>query len=356
MTPYLVVVILVSFFSFGMLLSRGKLRVILTFLNLLVLSSLYYFRDYSIGTDTIEYVHIFNNLNGSKNIVDLIENAISWNLELGFSILVYFLGVFGNHFILFILAMMVYANIGYVILKSKLNPVSLYMALFTYVPFYLNAFNFIRQVVAISFVVLASYFLLKSNRKLFFLFIFLGVIFHYTAMVALLFYFVYRFRDFLSKYTYTIVLFVFLISKFILDFIFSLYDKYTSYMQADTVSSTLSPLLFSMFFFIYLFALIFKSKILKYKSEFKFFLILYSIFIGLQFFLYSSPYINQGLIRISFYFSWPAMFLVAILIYNMKVGYLRVLVSVAVYGFLFLFFLYSFSKLGVEMVPFKFSI
>lgn len=81
---------------------------------------MYYLRDYTIGTDTLNYIPIFESIFYLKYPI---EYAIEYNIEIGFVVVVYILGQFThNYFFIFtILTFLVYFNLIFSFSRYKLS-------------------------------------------------------------------------------------------------------------------------------------------------------------------------------------------------------------------------------------------
>lgn len=354
MIPYFIVFACVSILGFAVDFSKSKyIRAPLYFLILLSFLSLYFYRDYGIGTDTLNYIPIFQAIIDSNSIVDY---SLDYEVEIGFSAVVYFFSLFSNnYFYLFsCLTAIIYINIIISLSKFKVSFALFLPSLFCVFQIYFYSFNILRQAIAISFVMLATSYLIKNRNKTFFLYCFIGFLFHYTSIFSFLFYFVYKFRFIIVKFWYLSVLGILFLLGFVFNYIIGNFDKYSAYNVSDSITQS-SGILISIFYIsLFLISVFLKRFISIMNSEFSFFLALYCFYISLIIFFIVSPFLNQGMVRISLYFLWPSIFLILILIKNMYNSYMRYVISCFYYLFLVFFTFYFLSNAGYEIIPYRF--
>lgn len=357
MTPYLIVFFLTSLIALMMHIKQIQtIKPILAFIVVLVLSSLHLIRDYSIGTDTIEYVYIFNDLAAFNSISDILYFSTIRGFEIGFCLLTYLLMfIFRDpHILFFIYIFMMYSILTYVFLKTKLNMVLLFGALFSYFIVYYNAFNILRQSVAMSIIILATYFLTQGKTKRFvFLVLLSSIFFHYSSIICLGFYFIWKFKDILYRLWFVNITAVVLISGTVLNYITEKYVRYSTYSEKDEVTSNLSPVLFSFYLIVFLISIVSKKLVRQDLRElFVFLSAIYSFFIGLQIFFYFNDFVNQALIRLALYFMWPVFFIVGILLASIRDTGFRYIINTVFFLFISVFFVYATSQKGSEVIPF----
>ena len=354
MLPYFIVFLSVSIIGFMIDFSKYKyIKYILSFILLLVFLSLYYYRDYSIGTDTLNYIPIFQDIFNSNNII---KYSLENNIEIGFSVIVYLLSFVSEDylFIFSSLTSIIYINLIFSIYRYKLSYTLFFCSLFCVFQMYFYSFNILRQAIAISFVILAISYLINDNNRRFVLCCFLAFIFHYSSIFVFIFYFIYKLRYRIVKFWYLIVpLLVFLLG-FIFSYVVGSFEKYSAYDIEDSITNTGGLLL--NIFYIVLFALaIFLNKYISFRrSDFNLFLAIYTFYISLSVFYIISPSINQGMLRVSFYFLWSSIFIVLILIRNISNIKMRYIANCSYYLFLVLFTTYYLSNAGTEVVPYRF--
>lgn len=166
------------FISFLILLlsinkKAGKLLLFIVFVILFILLG---FRSINVGTDTINYLEIFERINYYDNK----------EIEIGWKILntsIFNIGIGYQGFIVliaFITLLPVYITVK----KHSVNPM---FSIFFYYTlyFYFNAFNISRQALAVVIILAAMPLLLKDKKTIYILFVLLASSFHTTALVAL---------------------------------------------------------------------------------------------------------------------------------------------------------------------------
>ena len=354
MIPYFIVFAGISVIGFLIDLSKSRyIKYALCFFLLLIMLCLYYYRDYGIGTDTINYIPIFQDISNSNNIIDY---SLSNNVEIGFSFLVYFINLFSqDYFLIFtILTSIIYINLIITVYRYNLSYILFFCSLFCIFQMYFYSFNILRQAIAISFVILATSYLVENKDKKFLILCFFAFIFHYSSVFVILFYFIYLFRVKIVNFWYLVLIVLLFALSFIFSYVIGGFDKYSIYDVDDSI--TTSGGFFLNLFYIVLFAiaLLLKKRIHIMKSEFYFFLAIYTFYISLTLFYFSSPFLNQGMVRVSFYFLWPSIFIILIIIKNISNIRVRYFVSCTYYLFLISFTSYYLSNVGIEVVPYRF--
>ncbi len=354
MIPYLIVFFTVSVFGFIIDFVKSQyVKLLALFFTLITFLSLYYYRDYNIGTDTLNYVPIFEDVFRTNN---LLEYTVISGIEFGFTAAVYFLSLFSkDHFFIFVtLTAIIYINLLAAFYRYKLSATLFFASLFCVFPAYFYSFNILRQMIALSFVILAVSFLLREKNKHFFLFCFLAFSFHYSSIFVVLFYFIYQFRYLIVRFWYFAVFGAFAVVYVFFGYIVSSFDKYSGYAGVDEVTSPVGTLLNLFYISIFFIALYLKKYISFLKSDFYFFLATYGFFVSLSLYFMLADALNQGMVRASLYFIWPAVFLVLIIIKNIFNINMRYIVSCLYYLFLFSFTAYYLSNAGPEVVPYRF--
>lgn len=354
MIPYLIVFLGVSIFGFIIDFFKSQyIRLFALFFILIIFLSLYYYRDYNIGTDTLNYVPIFEDIFIANNIL---EYSAEFGIELGFTAVVYFLSLFSkDHFFIFVcLTAIIYINLIAAFYKYKLSSTLFFTSLFCVFPVYFYSFNILRQIIALSFVILAVSYLLREKNKRFLLFCFLAFLFHYSSVFVVLFYFIYKFRYLLVKFWYISVFGAFAVIYIFFGYIVGSFDKYSGYVGVDSVTSPVGTLLNLFYISIFFIALYLKKYISFLKSDFHFYLATYGFFVSLSLYFMVAASLNQGMVRASLYFMWPSIFLILIIIKNIFNINMRYIISCCYYLFLLSFTAYYLSNAGIEVVPYRF--
>lgn len=143
--------------------------------TLLILFLMAGLRDDIIGNDTHSY----------KDIYRWISDGILYSIEPSWYFLNQLVALFNGHFtvILFVASLLTLMPICIIGFRSGYNP---QMILFFYYALYayLNSFNLMRQLLAVSLVLLAYSYI--QNKKKYFLWTLLAVSFHFSAIISLL--------------------------------------------------------------------------------------------------------------------------------------------------------------------------
>lgn len=357
MLPYLYVYVATMFFLFFYQAKEFKLfNWFFLSITIFSLSLLYYLRDYSIGLDTYTYVDIIRDVSYIDDFNGLIEYSASYNIEFGFILFLCFLGLLGLNAssIFFVSAILIYSNLFLALKNVKINAILYFSAFFSYCAIFFWSFNILRQMVAVSFVIVATTFLLKNFKFKFFLFVLIASTFHYSAIVCLVFYLVYRNIDFIFRFRWLLVGIVSILSKFILLVISSYYPRYSSYSSGDSASG-IGFLLFAFYVSIFIFSGLLYKRIKDYGSEYKFFVSIFSIYFGLQLAFIINGISTFGTTRILIYFLWPSVFIVGIFMKNIDKEY-RYIFNCLLFLFLTFYFLYALNSTGYDYTPFRFLI
>lgn len=155
---------------------------------------------YYVGTDYGTYEYIYRVV-GEMNL----QEIITYPLEIGYSLLnkityILFNSTIDNLFnvnisIFGIVSFFTLIIIVYNIQKYK-NNINFTLALFIYYLAYYNlSYNIMRQLLALSIILLSYTYLIENNIKKYLIAIFVGFLFHKTALIGLLAYFLKTFND-----------------------------------------------------------------------------------------------------------------------------------------------------------------
>lgn len=356
MFPYFIVYILVALSSFFLsVFNNSKFRFFFYFIILMSLSSLFYIRDFSIGIDTLAYSEIISDTKNFNGVNDLINYSEKYNIELGFLLFCYIFIIFDSISLVFwFFSLVIFLNLSLVLKNIKINPFLYYLSFFSYFGIYLLSFNILRQAIALSFIFLATSFLIKNNNRLFFTLIFIAGMFHYSAFICLIFFFIYKKINFFYRIRYLFLVCMVFFSSFIIYYISSMYDRYSTY--SDSVNTKqIGYFLLGFYIISFLISNFFVQKIYLYKKEMKFFIVIFSIYFSLQFSFIINGISNFGTTRIVFYFLWPVVLMWGILLLNIKDTRLRYVLNFSFFGFLFFYWCVVISNSGYDIVPFRFN-
>lgn len=163
---------------------------------------------YGIGTDYASYVDVFNYVNDANNI------------EIGFKGLCVLLNWVGaDSFWLFAIV----GAMTYVPFCFGLPRAVMFSSAFLFVcSFYLSTYTVIRQTLAVSLILYASYQLLSGNDKRFFLITVFASFFHLSVLLLLPFYIIRHLADRrIMVYAFSIIAVALILNANLVEFIFS---------------------------------------------------------------------------------------------------------------------------------------
>lgn len=265
---YYCIFFLSSFFiSISSLFSKKNdklLKIIFAILGILVLAIVSGARDYSIGTDTLNYNLAYNYAYTSANLIQYCNNLKAMNgIEYGFSVFSYLIARSGMspHGFYFICQLLIALNI-YLAL-NKLSPeLNVTLGWMTYCfMFYTSSFNILRQTIALSFILLGIAFLYENEVIKSIIMIIIACFFHTSAIIGVFIlvtgYSVIKIKN---KKTSTVVILLIMVSILMLpreidflNFVGAFSDKYSGYLVENAKVSILItmfsrlPMIFCMF-------------------------------------------------------------------------------------------------------------
>lgn len=355
MTDYLIIYaasIILAFFAQAKI--PKLIRKVLVALLIFTLSYLLLTRNSLIGTDTENYIRIFELLD--RTSIDSVYSLSALGLEPGFLITSYVFNILfeSSYTIFFCFALMIYNFYMRAAVNNNLNLVLFIAALFSYTGIYFMSFNILRQCIALSIVFFGVRYLTLGLNKKFLTLCLFAATFHYSAIISIFFIFIYKFRIILYRFWYLVVVAVLTMSTSMILLFSSLSERYSGYTSADDVTGLPSLTIFGFYLIIFIFSVIGIKIINKEQREvFKFYSVIYAIFISLNLFFYISGLSNQGLVRVAFYFAWPSIFIIDLGLKGLKNKNFRYLVNTLVFAFLSFFFIYTLIHKGVELAPFQ---
>lgn len=168
---------------------RAKFCIIVSvFVTLLLILRHDYF-----GTDTQNYHHLFDNIERFYTPVSSLSE-VDLSSEYGFFSLVYYLKIHGAGFrmLIAISAISYVSCVSYLIYKYSENILFSYFIFLMYGFFVFN--TTMRQCFALTFIILAVICAIKRRILLYFIFLFLAILFHATAIVCIPIYYVINMR------------------------------------------------------------------------------------------------------------------------------------------------------------------
>ena len=174
-------------------------------------------RDFSIGTDTLNYVTIYKYIPAFGDYLTHFDAGFRGNrMEMGFFIL---LSVFKSLSISAHLMLVLVSFLSLIVLAyayKKIAP-NYYLAIYVYtvsIFFFSLEYNILRQGIATSFVVLALHFLIDKRKLLYLFFVAVGASFHVIALLSLC---VYPFKNFKWQRKYVAFAFLLLVAFSFID-------------------------------------------------------------------------------------------------------------------------------------------
>ena len=323
------------------------------YIAIIVVTLVFGLRDYSVGTDTKNYLNIYNWLGSDMTWSRLIY-------EKGFCILSVLVNkVFDSFTVLLLISgFILYWNIISSICEISKTP-SISMLCYFGLGAFAQSCNLLRQYLALSFCLVALRYLLKNNRKLpFVLFILIGFLFHKSAVVFLIVlplkYIKFNLKTIFAFVVCSVCVIVslpYLLKVFdsILGTHYYGYIRFKSNPFTFTNMGTLAVLLFALY-------LIFRHKksVERYTEDIK----EYDFFANM-FMLFSSIFVislfSVELVdRIAIYFMPSVFFLIPIVLKSYKTYLSRLFVNLLFITFLALIFFLLVVRGSYEVLPYNF--
>jgi len=347
-----------SFFIFTILLinlniKNKKANILVTTFALSIPIIFATFR-YGVGTDFFNYINSMNQI-GNLSIKEYINS--NFLFEIGHYTIRKISSILNNYNLMFGL----YASITlisiYTALMNHKNKVSLTLALFLYLCIYYPlSLNLMPQFAAISLVMISFKYVFSREFFKFSLLVFSASLFHTTALVAFLVYFLWNKKTDSLTNSWKVALSLFFCIFITLNYqtlitsmsqldIFSNYETYASENnQGRNRDFILKILIVSIFVF-------FRKSLIKHDNRNKFYILLmvFSLIIGLTGF--TSPWVK----RIALYFEVVQIFLIPSLIYVFVHQRDRILIYLLVFMYGITYFTLVYYILGqANIIPYKF--
>ena len=298
---YYLLLVIVSIQGFFCLKRKNKIFLFITFLELFFISG---FRNWNIGNDTKHYIDVFVAISSNLDL--------STHMERGYLLFNKVLSLFTENpqSILIVTSFCILSIIFYFIYRySKFVFLS---AIFFLILQFSTVLTMIRQEMALIIVLLGFSFVVKRQFIKFLLCCILAATFHTSAIIAIVWYFIYplnlKIKNIIAILLLTIFIFIF-IAPF-LDKVFQILGRYQSYIGSRLLGEEIklaSVMKTFVSFFVFLFCFVTYFFINKSKENFSNFII------RPQFLLISSlgalcmQFISiRGTVleRIAFYFSF----------------------------------------------------
>lgn len=327
-------------------------KIFYKYFTIILLSLVFGLRDYGVGTDTKNYLEIFNWL-GTNFIWE------RFIYEKGFCILSVLVNKLFDNFTVFLIicGFIIYFNIIQVFCKMSQIP-SISVLCYFGIGLFAQSCNALRQYLAISFCLVALYYLIKKDNNILFVFyVIIAFLFHKTAIFFLILLPIKRIEFNLKNCC--LVSAVSVIAIPIIPYLIKIFDSIfnTGYFGYFSKYSFLSILNVSIFILslIGLFISMHYKKTLhkqrKLAKEYDMFLKMLLIFCILI--LYSITFLEL-LDRVALYFLVSILFIVPIVLKKMKTYKLKFLEAVMIVCFII--FIYYFLKIRgtYGVIPYTF--
>lgn len=172
---YFIIVLIVSFaFSYVRERNLNISGAFVIVLSLIVLAGL---RDVSVGRDTINYLHLYDNSYVSERIEPLFADLVMFCKSLNMSY---------NAF-LSIVAALIYIPLFFFLKRWSVNiPLSLFVYISFSIFFFSNSFNILRNAISISFVLLFVGYFKNNFIKKAVIMALIAIGFHYSSVLAII--------------------------------------------------------------------------------------------------------------------------------------------------------------------------
>lgn len=298
------------------------------------------------ATDYNNYVYLFNFYN-RFSFFDIFN--LNFDQEIGYVILSRFIGVFSdNPVYLFAVTSLIILVSFYSQFKKHSSYIWLSVLLFVTIGSFYTSFNIMRQTLAVAIIFSGSTFLYERQFKKYFLVVLIASLFHKTAMIMIIFYYILnleiRVRNFtlLSLGALVTTLFLNPIFSFFQNFLYTAYDSNSYGVTGLSVTNAIVPvsvLIFSLAFVRYI-----NTERVTHRVWLNavFFYAFFNI-LGLQI---------QMVQRLSQFFAPYALLLVPLIFKKIKRGELKV---VSIMFFLALLIIYNYVSLkGSDYDPYYF--
>lgn len=293
---------------------------------LLFLSFFASIRSHFIGTDTSAYTSNF------RNALDPDYYYFRQNLEYGYQFFEYsLLKITYNYFWLFFISSIIVVGSYLYIFKKQSQDYLLSIIIFICFGYYLFYFNGLRQGLAMAITALATPYLIEKKFLRYVMIVFLASLFHKTALIMILFYFLIHLKIKFELKAICIFLGSFLISGPVIQYIASTNEKYASYTATSEVRGGYLTLFF--YFLISLFIYFYYK---KYNLKDNTYYVLMQLHIYGILLLIPVSVLGadpSGPQRLLYYFVWASTLLIPIILNKFN--------NMSIYlGFIFLAFIY----------------
>lgn len=330
-------------------------KVLIVLFIIMLLSVFFVFRDLSVGVDSKAYYTIYTELSINRSIELIKAYDIFYSL---LNILCYEIYPSYTLFLL-VIAMIMFTNIVLsIVFVSKNKKIS--MAMFVGLGLYAQTFNMVRQMMAISFIMVGLIFLIKHKHEwLFLLFVLLASMFHITALCCVVIYVLNKVK--LNRISLICISAITVIGCICFPYVLMLVDRvfgknyYGAYSGNQFAIETWKNIVFILFCAAAIVvAMIFRKQKMKNRLELKEFDLYLLMFIILLAVKIISMFTIELLDRIVYYFIPSAIFIVPLIInsFDRKKKTVLTCASIILLLIFMIYFLYVRGSYGV--VPYKF--
>lgn len=173
-------------------LKNKKFFLFLSFMVLIFISG---FRSLEVGVDTLNYYKHFNIILNSS-FFDICTSFKYYSIEIGYNIVAKICSLIVPNYLFFQFVVSLICGIGMMkFIENNINNVYLGVILYLGLGIYLYEFNLSRQMLAVVFVINSWDFFLKKKNLLCFIFLLIACTFHITAIVFIIAFIIYYFKD-----------------------------------------------------------------------------------------------------------------------------------------------------------------
>lgn len=326
MAPYLLILLFVMLWITLEKKSLNRKAFWVPFISLSLFAGL---RSDSVGSDSKNYTRDFvNQLN-----IDYFEFR-SEN-EIGFQLLNYMiLSITKNYFWLFLISAFIVVFIYLFFIKKYSTDYFLSVVMFICFGFYTFFFNGLRQGLAMAIAVMATPFLVEKKFIKFILIISVASLFHRSALILILFYFIVNFKMKIEYKLFSVFFGSLALSGTLVQYFATINQKYETYAQVSEKSGGYLTL-----GFYFLIGCVIYFYILKSKNKSEYFLKLSEFYLYGVIFLIPIAMLGtnaSGPQRLLFYFAWVVCIILPVILnsLNNKLIYICFLICCVIYFYL----------------------
>ena len=348
MAPYVYLILLTSILAAGAQFFRHRDYFIYLITSTLLLITLVLFaglRDVTVGTDTGNYLMIFENKN---SLEDFFENA---NYEYAFFYLNYIVKSFTDNFNVLLICIASISLLGFHYGISKISQ-NIFLSYFIFLSFgfYTFFFNGARQGLACSIVFVSFLYLIDRNFIKYSLSILLAALFHKTAILMLPLYLLFNLNNAYKNKKWLIVfaLIAVVSISIVIDFMAKIDARYSYYANSENSGG---HLIVSFFTLLGLVFYILKNKIKHNRQQYDLFLLIYMFGVTISLvssFLRLDP---SGILRFNQYFLSASIILVPIIFINTRNNVTRLLIMMLLILPSFIFY-YMYHQRIANLAPY----